>query len=50
VRRGRRHVGVLEDVVVAAGGSLAAIVVGGRELPFDESVQFEPEGRSLAVS
>jgi hypothetical protein len=50
VQRGGLHVGALEDVVVAAGGSLAAIVVDGRELPFDESVELEPEGRTVAVS
>jgi hypothetical protein len=50
VRRAGRDLGVLEDLVVAADGSLAAVVVADREVPFDETVEIEPESRSAAVS
>jgi hypothetical protein len=50
VQRGGHHVGGLDDVVVAAGVSLSAIVVDGRELPFDQSVELEAKGRPVAVS
>jgi len=49
VRAGSRA-GTLEDVVVAAGGSLAALVIDERDVPFDETIQIEPESSSAAVS
>jgi hypothetical protein len=49
-RRDGRVLGALDDVVVASGGALAALVVDGRELPFDDQVHVELDSRSAAVS
>jgi hypothetical protein len=49
-RRDGRELGGLDDVVVASDGSLAAVVVDGREQPFDEQVQIEQESRPAPVS
>jgi sporulation protein YlmC with PRC-barrel domain len=45
-----RHAGALEDVVVRADGTVTALVVDGRELAYDESVQIQPSRRAAAVS
>jgi hypothetical protein len=50
VRRAARDVGPLEDIVVRADGIISAVVVDGRELPFDESVRIQSESRRAAVS
>jgi hypothetical protein len=52
VERKGTHVGILRDVVVAADGELAAVVVerdGARErISFDGELRFAPERRSAA--
>ena len=50
VRHGDRDVGRLEDVVVRADGTIAAVVVDQRELPVDETVRIQSESRQAAVS
>jgi hypothetical protein len=50
VRHGDRDVGRLEDVVVRADGTIAAVVVDQRELPMDETVRIQSESRQAAVS
>jgi hypothetical protein len=50
VERDGRHVGALEDVVVRAEGTVTALVVGGCELLFDESLRIQPSRRAAAVS
>ena len=50
VLRDRREVGTLEDVVVQTDGTVAALIVDGRELPVDEAVRMQSRRRVAAVS
>ena len=50
LHRDGREVGMLDDVVVGTDGAVSAVVVAGRELPWDERTRIQPESRAAAVS